>query len=180
MKHFWNSRSRSAGRSGQALLEFTFVAAMLLLLIFGLIDFCRAISVRQVITSLTREGSNLASRNTSLTNALSAVVASANPLNITNNGRIFISEVALNDKGQAWVTNQVSFGGISTNGASSKVGRPGGPAMTGWIPTTSPTLPPPNQSIYVTEVFYSFEAVTPVGKFLDFAMPTRLYDAAYF
>ena len=80
-------------RSGQALVEFTFVAIILLLMIFGLIDFCRAISVRQVITSLSREGSNLASRNTSLSNAVDAVIAAANPLNITTSGRVIITSV---------------------------------------------------------------------------------------
>ncbi|HUJ10904.1 MAG TPA: TadE/TadG family type IV pilus assembly protein [Verrucomicrobiae bacterium] len=180
MKSRRNGRKCLLDRSGQALVEFTFVAAMLLLLIFGLIDFCRAISVREVITNLSREGSNLASRNTSLTNALAAIVASADPLNITNNGRIYISEVMLNAKGQPWITNQVTWGGISTNGAASKVGLPDSAANTGWIPTTTPSLPQPNQAIYVTEIYYSFQAATPVGKFLSFALPTRLYDAAYF
>jgi Flp pilus assembly protein TadG len=179
MKLFVNYRGRLSSRSGQALVEFTFVAATLLLLFFGLIDFCRAISVRQVITSLTREGSNLASRNTSLSNSIAAVVASADPLNITNNGRIFIS-VVTNNNGTAWVADQMTFGGISTNSANSKVGHPGGPASTGWIPTTNPALPEPNQTIYVTEIYYSFQAVTPVGKLLNFAMPPRLYDVAYF
>jgi Flp pilus assembly protein TadG len=179
MKLFLNCKSRLSSRSGQALVEFTFVAATLLLLFFGLIDFCRAISVRQVITSLSREGSNLASRNTSLSNSIAAVLAAADPLNITNNGRIFIS-VVTNNAGTAWVADQMTFGGISTNGADSKVGHPGGPANSNWIPATTPALPESNQTIYVTEIYYSFQAVTPVGKFLNFALPTRLYDAAYF
>jgi hypothetical protein len=177
MKPFLNLRGRLSSRSGQAFVEFTFVTATLLLLIFGLIDFCRAISVRQVITSLSREGSNLASRNTSLSNSIAAVLAASDPLNITNNGRIFIS-VVTNNNGTAWVADQMTFGGISTNNNNdSKIGHPGGPAV---MPATNPKLPEPNQTIYVTEIFYSFEAVTPVGKLLNFALPTRLYDAAYF
>jgi hypothetical protein len=176
MKPFVNCRSRLSGRSGQALVEFTFVAATLLLLFFGMIDFCRAISVRQVITSLTREGSNLASRNTSLSNSIAAVLAASDPLNMTNNGRIFIS-VVTNNAGTPWVADQMTFGGISTNSADSKIGHPGGPAT---MPATNPALPEPNQTIYVTEIYYSFQAVTPVGKFLNFALPTPLYDAAYF
>ena len=177
MKPFVNCRSRLSSRSGQALVEFTFVAATLLLLFFGLIDFCRAISVRQVITSLSREGSNLASRNTSLSNSIAAVLAASDPLNITNNGRIFIS-VVINTNGTPWVADQMTFGGISTNNnTDSKIGHPGGPAK---MPVTNPSLPQLNQTIYVTEIYYSFEAVTPVGKVLNFALPPRLYDAAYF
>ena len=52
--------------------------------------------------------------------------------------------------------------------------------MAGWIPATIPSLPQPNQTIYVTEIYYSFQAVTPIGKLLNVTLPTRLYDAAYF
>ena len=172
-----SSRKAKPNCSGQALIEFTFVAALLLLIFFGMIDFCRAISVRQVITNLSREGSNLASRNTSLSNSIAAVVASANPLNITNGGRVIIS-VVTNNNGTPIVAEQVAWGGL-TNGTS-RVGNPGAPALQGWIPKTNPALPQPNQTIYVTEVYYTFEAVTPVGKFLNFTLPTKLYDAAYF
>jgi hypothetical protein len=35
--------------------------------------------------------------------------------------------------------------------------------------------------VYVTEVFYSFKAITPIGNFLTQAfLPSQLYDAAYF
>jgi Flp pilus assembly protein TadG len=178
MKPHRNCGSRLLGRSGQALIEFTFVATTLLVMLFGLIDFCRAISIRQEITSLTREGSNLASRNTTLSNTIAAVVASANPLNITNSGRIIVSTVT-NNNGTAWVASQMAFGAV-TNGAQSKVGSPGGAAKGGWIPATTPSLPQRNQTIYVTEIYYSFEAVTPIGKLLNVTLPTRLYDAAYF
>jgi Flp pilus assembly protein TadG len=175
-----NWRIRLSNRAGQALIEFTFVAITLLLLLFGLIDFCRAISIRQVITSLSRESSNLASRNTSLSDTITAIVASANPLNITSNGRIIIS-VVTNSAGVAIVANQVSWG-ADTNGVStvSKVG-PGGSNSVANMPSTAPLqIPQANQTVYVTEIYYSYQAVTPVGKFLNFTLPTQLYDAAYF
>jgi len=173
-------RTRFCSRSGQALIEFTCVVFILLLLVFGLIDFCREISIRHVITSLTREGSNLASRNTSLASALDAVVKSADPLNITNNGHIIIS-VVTNNAGQAWVADQAIWPNTAvTNSTKSKVGVPGAAALSGWIPTTLPPLPESNQTIYVTEVYYSFHAATPVGKLLNFNLPTWMYDAAYF
>jgi Flp pilus assembly protein TadG len=170
--------NRPLGRSGQALIEFTFVATTLLLLVCGLIDFSRAISVRQVVTSLTREGSNLASRNTSLSNTIAAVVASASPLNMANNGRIIVS-VVTNNNGAAWVASQMAWGGLTTS-AASKVGNPGGAAIKTWIPATIPALPQPHQTIYVTEIYYSFQATTPIGRLLKVTLPTRIYDVAYF
>jgi Flp pilus assembly protein TadG len=175
MKPLKNWRSRLLNRSGQALIEFAFVSIMLLLLIFGLIDFCRAISIRQVITNLTREGSNLASRNTSLPDTMTAIIASANPLNITNNGRIIISVVVLSNNVPT-VIDQLSQGSI-TNQAASKIGTKGGEAS---MPSTNPHLPEANQTVYVTEVYYSFTPITPVGKLLGVNLPTRLYDVAYF
>ena len=94
-------------RSGQALVEFVFVAATLLLLFFGLIDFCRAISTRQVITNLSREGSNLASRTSTISNAVAAVIAADDPLDINAHGRVIITAVALSNR-MAVITAQVS------------------------------------------------------------------------
>ena len=167
------------GRSGQALVEFMFVAAILLLLLFGLIDFCRALSVRQVITSLTREGSNLASRGTSMSDAADAIVASAAPLSVTgSNARVIITAVT-NSNNTFTVTAQESRGSLSE---TSRIG-PGGvgsTVSTNFIPSTPVTIPKPNRTVYITEVFYEFKAVTPVGDFLNFTLPSPLYDVAYF
>ena len=166
-------------RSGQALVEFMFVASILLLLLFGLIDFCRALSVRQVITSLTREGSNLASRGTTMSDAADAVVASAAPLSIdTASGKVIITAV-INVNDTFIITNQVSRGTLTT--ATSKIGTGvGATVSTNWIPSTTVSIPKPNKIVYVTEVFYEFKSVTPIGDFLNFTMPSPLYDVAYF
>jgi Flp pilus assembly protein TadG len=160
------------------LAELAFVALMLILLVFCLIDFCRAIYQSQIIVNLTREGSNLASRGTGsttdevLSNAVSAIVSSAYPLNINTDGRIIISAVVYSN-GLFVVTSQQAQGSLPVisrvhNGIGS------GAVM----PKTSPPLT--NQPVYVTEVYYSFVPATPVGKLLYFALPSTLYDVAYF
>ncbi|HUI05735.1 MAG TPA: TadE/TadG family type IV pilus assembly protein [Verrucomicrobiae bacterium] len=168
-------------RAGQALVEFVFVAAMLLLFVFGLIDFCRAISTRLVLTNLSREGSNLASRSTPITNAVDAVIAAANPLDINAHGRVIITAVAYDAHGNLIITNQLAKGGVATFDSDTKVGLVVGTHVkSGWIPPTTPSLPVGNQFVYVTEVFYDFQAATPIGKFLNFTLPSPLYDVAYF
>src|SRR5271169_6089739 len=99
-----NRVSRSRDRSGQALIEFMFVGFILLFMLFGMIDFCRAISTRQVLINLSREAANLAARGTgstadaSIQNAINAVIAGAAPLSIATNGLVIITAV-LNSNG---------------------------------------------------------------------------------
>lgn len=52
-------RPRTA-RSGQAIVEFAMIAPILLLMVFGLIDFARAWSAHHVIADAAREGARIA------------------------------------------------------------------------------------------------------------------------
>jgi Flp pilus assembly protein TadG len=50
---------RGTRRSGQALVEFALIAPILLLLVFGLVDFARAWSAHHVIADAAREGARM-------------------------------------------------------------------------------------------------------------------------
>lgn len=160
-------------QSGQAMVEFVFVLFMLLVLIFALIDFGRVIFDRQVLVNLSREGSNLASRGTSLNDSLTAVINSSNPLDFQNRGYVIITSI-YNNNGTNTVNGQVKQGGHSM---PSRVWKSGGSIN---LPATPVQLPRTNRTLFVTEVFYQYNAITPVGKMLNFLMPTNLYDVAYF
>ena len=168
------------GRSGQAMIELALVVMVLVVMVFGVIDFSRAIYERQVITNLTREGSNLAARGVgdspaeSITNAVNSVIASANPLDLNTKGRVIISAV-VNSNGIFRVTAQLSKGGIT---ATSKVRS--GTGVPAAMPATTPVIPQPNQTTYVTEVYYNFVPITPIGRLLKKTLPAQLYDVAYF
>jgi Flp pilus assembly protein TadG len=177
----WTSRSRE--RSGQALIEFMFVGFILLFMLFGMIDFCRAISTRQVLINLSREAANLAARGTgdttdaSMSNAINAVIEGDAPLSIDTNGLVIITAV-LNSNGNYLVTNQIMEGALS-NTAPSRVA-PGGVGSTVTTPFTTFQVPQTNQTMFVSEVFYKYQAATPIGQLLNFNMTNTLYDAAYF
>jgi Flp pilus assembly protein TadG len=57
-------------RSGQALVEFVLIAPILLLLIFGLVDFSRAWSAHHVIADAAREGTRMLVVNEGVTEAV--------------------------------------------------------------------------------------------------------------
>lgn len=161
---------------GQAVVEFLLFATVLMLLFFGLIDFSRFIQDRLILINLSREGSNLASRGTSLPTTVTDVINDASPWNMNANGRVIATSV-LNSNGTYIITEQVASGGLSDMAAPSRIGRMGGIAT---LPATPVPLPQPNQYLYVTEVYWPFTPLTPIGQLLGLTLPAVLYDVAYF
>lgn len=162
---------RRTGESGQAIVEYAVSALVMATLLFGVIDFSRAIYQQQVITNLTGEGANMAARGTDMSSAVNAVIADSD-LNLSTNGRV-IATAAYSQSSTVKITSQVSQGGIS---ATSRVGTIVGGAAT--LPSAA--VPQNNQTVYVVEVFYAYQPITPIGKLLQVAMPVQLYDAAYY
>ena len=188
MLNNWISRSRD--QSGQALIEFTFVAVIMLAMLFGMIDFCRAISTRQVIINLSREGANMAARSgsgdtTAISNAIAAVIGAASPLSITSNGQVIVSAV-VNINGAYVITNQISQGKLTYKSKigllnATGSGAAGSPVVMPVLASSPGALPQPNQTAYVAEIYYAFKPTTPIGQLINISMTNApLYDVAYF
>ena len=154
----------------------------MLVLLFALIDFGRMIYEKQIMVNISREGANLASRgngNTQLQIMSNAVVMrviqSGSPLDLDSNmGEVIISAVN-NSNNIVMVTAQIAQGGFS---APSKIGQVG--QIANMPDTGTITLPAPNQTIYVSEVFYTYVPITPLFKLMNFSIPSTNYDVAYF
>jgi hypothetical protein len=76
----FRGREDRSARIWQAAVEFAVVVTLMLVLLLAIIDFGRALNYMQVMVGLTRQGSNLASRGTSLAGSAAAVVAGSAPL----------------------------------------------------------------------------------------------------
>ena len=92
MKHEFCSPVKARGI---AAVEMVFVIPILLLLGFGVIEVSHAIQAKNISTALAREGANLASRSTADSDQeiMDALVLSADPLDFSQDGVIYISVV---------------------------------------------------------------------------------------
>lgn len=167
-------RKRGNGERGQALLELVPVVALMLALAFGVIETSYAIWQLQVITALSREGSNLASRNTPLATAAATVINDGLVLKSADSGQMDVIVTAVqNQNGAFIITGQAANGSLSAtsrigNGTNSKATLPAGSTI------------PLNGSVYITEVFSKYSSITPLGAVMKIKMPATLYDVAYF
>jgi len=169
--------------SGQALVELSFAFLVLCVFVFGIIDFGRAIYDVQVMNNLVGEGSSMASRGVSLATTAQTVANDAgSDINLSTKGCVIVTSVNINS-GSPQVTGQASQGIACT----SKVGCLSGQGSCGNSSATLPaaavtalTAEPTGSSLYVTEIFYSYNTITPISALSGNSMPSQLYSVAYY
>lgn len=119
----------------------------------------------------------MASRGTSLADTAAAVWADSD-LSMTTQGCVMVTSVTSPAIGTYHVTGQSSLG--SSCGLS-KIGVTSGTAT---LPASVQTVLQANlnSTIYVTEVFYQFNSITPIGHLLKSTtlFPSQLYSVAYY
>jgi Flp pilus assembly protein TadG len=185
----------SRDKSGQALLEFAFVLPMLCIFLLGAVDYGRAVYQAEVITNLAGEGSSVASRSNlgSLQANLQAAgntVMADSDLRMTANGCAILTAVTSPSSGQYAITGQSQPNDPAcTISVTSRIGcyPPSGTCNVNivHIPTgvqNALTNEPSGSTVYVTEVFYKYFYVTPVGSLLHGtgALPSQLYAVAFY
>jgi Flp pilus assembly protein TadG len=168
--------NRLEDERGAALIELALCLPVALVLVFGVIEFSQIIFDEQIMSGLSRQGSDLSSRGTTLATTVSALGAQGGSLNMGTQGAIIITEVANNSSGAPQIVDQAeSATGISV---TSNIGSGAGNPAT--VPANAITLLNDGETLFVTEVFYSYTPMTPVGSFLKMNLTSTLYDVAYF
>jgi hypothetical protein len=186
-------------RRGQTLVEFTLAMPVLLLLGLGVAEIGYLLLDQHAVTKLTREGSNLISRSTTLDDAVAALSdMSVRPVDLTTHSRVIFSVLKKGatpgtaNYDRIFLYRRHAYGALSASSDLRTVGSGsfGGPPdyeavdadnAAGLQVTSVPAtlIGPRGGLIYVTEVYTSHELLTPLASF-GVTAPSTLYSIAYF
>ena len=191
-------RQRIRDARGTALVEFSLVVPLVLVLVLGVVEVSYALLDQHVVTKLTREGSNLISRNTSLLDAATALRnMSSRPVDFTASARVILSvfknvrTTGAANFGKDVLYQRYEYGALSassallTRGAGAFGAGPDFVAVNSDNDTSlqATNLPPgvlaPGGLLYVTEIYSRHPLITPFDRF-GVSVPGTLYSIAYF
>lgn len=157
-------------QTGLASVEMVMVVPILLLLGLGVIEMARAIQANNITSNLTREGANLASRSITNTSqeVMDALALSADPLQLSQDGVIYIT-VVVGELGQnPYISEQHRWLSSGHNGASQIWSTCGTWGTDGSCNVSNP--PPrlsnfpvsldPGETVHVVEVVYDLSLLT--------------------
>jgi len=182
---------------GNAILEFTLVVPMLLLLVLGVVEVSYATLDQHVVSKMTREGSNLISRDTTLADAATAMASmSTRPVNFNDGSSKLIFSVVKKvattgapNFDQPVLYQRMVYGAYPGSSILNNPGGSftGGPSYTAINSDNDPSLRVTNVPntmatgglLYITEIFTRHPLITPFDRF-GVQMPTTLYSIAYF
>ncbi len=192
-------RMRCSSSRGQSLLEFSLVLPILMMMVLGTIEVGYALLDQQVVTKLTREGSNLISRDITLQDAASAMkTMKTRPVDFDNGSRLILS--VLKKVATAGTPNydkvilyqRYEYGtfaassALKTKGPPTFGGAPNYEAPNSDSNTNLQLMNAPANVIvvqggmaYVTEIYSKHGLLTPLDRF-GVTMPDKLYSIAYF
>jgi Flp pilus assembly protein TadG len=180
------------------MLEFALLAPFLVTIVFAVVDVSYALLHQHVVTRLTREGSNMISRNTSLGDAATAMRNIASPpVNFGANSTLIfsvierVSTVGAGNYNKDVLYARYQFGSLAassaihTRGAGAFGSGPDYQAANSDNDTSLQVTNLPGNllvtggMLYITEIYTSHQGLTPLASF-GIPLPSRLYSISYF
>lgn len=166
---------------GTSLLELAILLPLLVVLVFGVIDFGRLIHARLVVTNVSREGGSLASRAPlSPSELISMLQSSATPFDLKNQGKIYVIKIKAGPSAAQSLPyiDTKDYDG-SYNVSSSITGNVGAPpgglssALYNHLVYETAQKTSDMAEISVVEVFYLYTPITPLPRFMkNLVLPT--------
>jgi len=185
---------------GQSLVEFAFLMPLILTVALGVIEVGYALLDQHVVTKLTREGSNLISRDVTIDDAATAMTRmSSRPVNFSTGARLIFTVLRKGNTTSTPNYNQTivyqryetgALTGVSSRlimrGTGTFHGAPNYDAYNSDTDTNLQLSPlpaniqlVPGGLLYVTEIYSSHPLITPLDRF-GVTVPGTLYSIAYF
>lgn len=165
--------ARDRAQRGTALIEFTLSLPLLLVLVFGVMDFGHLVEQRMILTNVSREGGSLASREDPLDpNLLAVLAASGQPLKLDGaDGRIIVTKLKAGTSLASptpTVTTQVTIGSLPMTSSISEKALNAGltSALYQHLVFNGANNTADIAQVTVVEVFYKYHPVTPLSYFL--------------
>jgi len=174
------------------------VLPLLMVTVLGVVEVSYALLDQHIVTKLTREGSNLISRSTTLGDAATALrTMSSRPVDLTNGSSKLIFSVVRNiptigaaNYNKAILAQRYSYGSLAksstilTAGSASFGGPPEYQASnqdnnTALQVTNLPVTLSLGGTLYITELYSTHPTITPLAGF-GIQVPDTLYSIAYF
>ncbi|HZQ60494.1 MAG TPA: TadE family protein [Casimicrobiaceae bacterium] len=183
---------------GQTLVEFAMVLPLLIVVAFGVVEFGYMLLDQHVVTKMTREGSNLISRNTTLGDAATVMRnMSTRPVNFDANSKLIfsvirnVSTVGAPNYNTPVLYERYEYGtlarystlntrGPATFGNPPEYQAPNSDSNTNLQVTNLPAnIISLGGMLYVTEIYTQHPRLTPLQNF-GITIPSVLYSIAYF
>ena len=192
-------KTRLSRSAGQSLIEFSLVLPLMITLVLGIIEVGYLLLDQHVVTKLTREGSNLISRDVTLLDATNAMKSMrTRPVDFDNGSRLILSVIkkvataGTPNFDKVIVYQRYEYGTLSAASAL----KTKGPAAFGGAPDYVAPNSDSNTNLqitnapaslvvvsggmaYITEVYTTHKLVTPLDRF-GISLPDKLYSIAYF
>jgi hypothetical protein len=181
MKQLFHSPSKTRGL---AAVEMVIATPLMLLMGLGVIEASHAILAKNITTALAREGANLSSRSfvDSEQKIMDALALSAEPLDLSEDGVIYISVVVGDDDPYPYLSEQHRWLDHGYDAASRTWEN-----CSSWesdgscdLPKNKPRLTDfpmvlePGETVHVVEVIYDYSMLTRYVYDHNFVMYTRV------
>jgi hypothetical protein len=191
---------RLSAQSGQSLVEFALIMPFILLVALGVVEVGYGLLDQHIVTKLTREGSNLISRNVTIDDAVTAMRnMSTRPVDFSTRSRIIFSVLrkgatpGTNNYDQVIVYQRYEQGALTgvssvlqTRGTGSYPNAPNYEAVNADSDVRLQVTNLPGNltlarggTLYVTEIYTRHDLITPLSGF-GVTVPGTLYSIAYF
>ena len=156
---------------GVAIVEAAIVSVLLVTMALGIVEFGNALSRVHTITALSREGANMASRGSSLNEAINVTMTNGSSIDLAGKGGVIATRILVTN-GSPMIIDQAASNGYM---GQSRMGIIGTPAN-----STDDWNLADGQSIYTVEIFYDYDQITPFGDVVNVVVPDQLYERAVF